>query len=276
MGRLDEKVVIVTGASRGQGAAEARLFAAEGARVALTDIVDAPGEELAATLGEQGHYWHLDVTSEENWTDVTNAVAHRWGRVDGLVNNAGLAITAPLAAMTLEDYRRVVDVNQVGVFLGMRSVVPLMAARAHGSIVNISSIEGMIGIPFTIAYCASKFAVRGMTKVAAIELGILGIRVNSIHPGGVDTDMLRLAGGQADLGEWFAGATPLGRISTPDEVAAMAAFLVSDESSYCTGSEFVVDGGLTAGIGVQALTGRPQEGLQKRKAPTGASQAKAP
>lgn len=255
MGALDGKVAIVTGAARGQGEAEARLFAAEGAAVLLGDVLDDEGAAVADSLREAAVYRHLDVTREDSWADAVAEVEQRWGRLDILVNNAGIARFAPLAMTTLEDYMAVIAVNQVGVFLGMRAAIPLMSGTGGGSIVNTSSVDGMTGMMGVTAYVASKFAVRGMTKTAALELGPVGIRVNSIHPGGVDTPMLRPEGMPAlDLSSVFT-RVPLGRIGTVDDVADLALFLASDRSSYCTGTEFVIDGGLLAGFGMNSFGG---------------------
>lgn len=254
MGCLDGRVALVTGAARGQGEAEARRLAADGAAVVVTDVLDDEGRAVAASIGDRAMYQRLDVTQEGDWQRAVEEAARRFGPVTVLVNNAGIARGAPLAATSLDDYLAVVQVNQVGVFLGMRAVVPPMSAAGRGSIVNVSSVDGMTGMAFVVGYVASKFAVRGMTKVAALELGSLGIRVNSVHPGGVDTPMLRPDGVDRDLSAFFA-RVPLGRIGTVDDVASLVSFLASDESSYCTGAEFVVDGGLTAGFGLHSYAG---------------------
>lgn len=251
MGRLDGKVALITGAARGMGEAEARLFAQEGARVVIADVLDAEGQVLAKDLGDSARYCHLDVTSEEGWTATVELATSEFGRLDILVNNAGILRMSPLAMTTLDDYMAVINVNQVGVFLGMKAATPAMAANGSGSIVNISSIDGLVGMAGGVAYVASKFAVRGMTKVAALELGSLGIRVNSIHPGGVDTPMIRIEGFEPGVvEEMMSQQVPLGRIAQPIEIGRLALFLASEESSYCTGSEFVADGGMTAGFGL--------------------------
>jgi 3alpha(or 20beta)-hydroxysteroid dehydrogenase len=252
MGRLDGKVALISGAARGMGRAEARLFAAEGAKVAVCDVRDAEGKAVAEAIGAAAIYQHLDVTSEDEWAEAVVATTSAFGKLDVLVNNAGIAEAAPLAEMTLDSYRRVTEVNQTGVFLGMRAVVEPMTAAGGGSILNISSIDGMIGMNHILSYVASKWAVRGMTKTAAIELAPRGIRVNSIHPGFIHThlaveDESHLADTHAVLDAHTARLAPMGRTGEPEEIANLALFLASDESSYSTGSEFVADGGLIAG-----------------------------
>jgi 3alpha(or 20beta)-hydroxysteroid dehydrogenase len=252
MGRLDGKVALISGAARGMGRAEAELFAAEGAKVAVCDVRDAEGGSVARGIGASALYLHLDVTSEEQWSEAVSATTQAFGRLDVLVNNAGIAEAAPLAEMTLDSYRRVIDVNQVGVFLGMRAVVEPMTAAGGGSILNISSIDGLIGMDHIISYVASKWAVRGMTKTAARELAPRGIRVNSIHPGFIHThlaveDESHLDATHAVIDQLTARLAPMGRTGEPEEIARLALFLASDESSYSTGSEFVADGGLISG-----------------------------
>ncbi len=248
MGRLDGKVALITGAARGQGAAEARLFASEGAFVVLGDVLDDEGERVADELGGHAVYCHHDVTSEEEWEAIVRAARSRFGPVDVLVNNAGVFKVLGMTTTSIDEYMRIVTINQVGTFLGMKAVAETMIGRRSGSIINISSVAGLIGSAGTIAYTASKFAVRGMTKVAAVELAPFGVRVNSVHPGLIDTMMLREAydlDGTADLSE--AGRrVPNGRMATADDVARLVLYLASDDSSYSTGAEFVVDGGMTA------------------------------
>jgi 3alpha(or 20beta)-hydroxysteroid dehydrogenase len=247
MGCLEGKVAIVTGAARGQGAAAARLFVAEGARVVIGDVLDDLGKELADSLGEAAIYRHLDVSSEDDWKAVVDETVETLGGVDVLVNNAGILRFAALPDMPLEDYMRIVNVNQVGTFLGMRAVAKPMMAAGKGSIVNISSVEGLAGMPYLTAYTSTKFAIRGMTKVAALELGPHGVRVNSVHPGMIDTDMVRDAAGGADIDfSPVAKRIPLKRVGASDEIAEVVLFLASDRSSYCTGGEFAADGGVTA------------------------------
>ncbi len=263
MAELDGKVALLTGAARGQGEAEARVFAEAGARVVIGDVLDEEGEKVAADLGEQACYVHLDVTSEQDWANAVSVATGTFGKLDCLVNNAGILRFVLIRDTSVEEYMEVIRVNQVGVLLGMRAVVPAMQKTGAGTIVNISSVNGFVGLAGTVAYTASKFAVRGMTKVAALELGPLGIRVNSIHPGGVDTPMV-----SPDALGVPAGATaatyrtlPLGRIGRAEEIAELALFLSSDRSSYCTGGEFLADGGMLAGPSssrIQATTSARQ------------------
>jgi 3alpha(or 20beta)-hydroxysteroid dehydrogenase len=247
MGRLDGKVALITGGARGQGATEGRLFAGEGATVVLTDVLDDEGKATAADIGDAASYLHHDVTSEQDWADVVASVKAEHGRLDVLVNNAGIFKVMPMTMTELDDYRRVIEVNQVGVFLGMKAVAEQMVVQGSGSIVNISSVAGLTGSPGCIAYGASKWAVRGMTKIAALELAPFKVRVNSIHPGIIETPMLdelRVLG--PEVMATVSSRVPLGGSAEPIEIARMALFLASDESAYCTGAEFVVDGGMTA------------------------------
>ncbi len=245
MGKLDGKVVLITGAARGQGEAEARLFVDEGANVVLGDILDADGKAVAESLGGAGLYQHLDVTSADDWDSFVAVAVERFGRIDGLVNNAGILFLKPLLEMDVDDYRRVIDVNLVGCFLGIRTVGRELRDGDGGSIVNVSSTAGFQAVPAASAYVSSKFGMRGLTRTAALELGGHRIRVNSIHPGGVDTEMIRSFGERttAEM-DSVHSRVPLGRIGQPIEIARLALFLISDDASYCTGSEFVADGGL--------------------------------
>lgn len=248
MARLSGKVAIITGGARGQGAAHASVFVKEGARVVLGDVLHDDGKAVAAALGDDACYVGLDVRSEEDWTAAVAAATDQFGRLDILVNNAGIAGLGPMAHMTLDCYMDVIQVNQVGVFLGMRTVVPAMVASGGGSIVNISSIEGLAGAPGCVAYSASKHAVVGMTKSAALELAPLGIRVNSVNPGPVDTAMARMAEADGiDVAGLIAAKSPMQRLGTVEEIAKFVCFLASDDTSYCTGASFVVDGGWLAG-----------------------------
>src|SRR4051794_15284585 len=246
MGRLDGKVALITGAAleRGQGACEGRLFAAEGAQVILTDIRPDEGHATAAAIGPAATYMDLDVTDADGWSAVVDDVLGRHGRLDVLVNNAGIWFTGGLLETPPEDYRRVIEINQTGVFLGMRAVAPFMHDQGGGSIVNISSAAGLEGDPRIHAYVASKWAVRGMTKAAALELAPHGIRVNSVHPGLIQTPM---SATEFEPGKDDPGARiPIGRVGQPEEVAELVAFLASDASSYITGAEIAIDGAVTA------------------------------
>jgi 3alpha(or 20beta)-hydroxysteroid dehydrogenase len=247
MGCLDGKVAIITGAARGQGAAAARRFAEEGARVVIGDILDDVGKELAETIGGQAIYRHLDVSSEDDWKTVVDETLEALGGVDVLVNNAGILRFAALPDMPLVDYLQIVNINQVGTFLGMRAVAKPMMAAGRGSIVNISSVEGLAGMPYLTAYTSTKFAIRGMTKVAALELGPHGIRVNSVHPGMIETDMVKDAAGghEVDLSP-AAKRIALRRMGQPEDIAEVVLFLASDRSSYVTGAEIAADGGASA------------------------------
>ena len=252
MGRLDDKVALVSGGARGMGQSHCRVFAAEGAKVMVADILDDEGRVVAADIGPNAVYQHLDVTSEDDWAAAIDAVMDTFGRLDVLVNNAGIAEPSPLADLTLDSYRRVTEVNQTGVFLGMRAAVRPMSESGGGSIINISSIDGQVGMDNLTSYIASKWAVRGMTKTAAMELAPLGIRVNSIHPGFIlthmgSTDEVTPEEVHGRLEVYSARMAPMGRAGVPEEISRLALFLASDESSYSTGSEFVSDGGFTAG-----------------------------
>ena len=250
MGRLDGKVALITGGARGMGKSHVRHFVAEGARVVFGDVRDDQGAAVAAKLGEQScRYTHHDVTSENDWATAVALALEAFGRLDVLVNNAGILTFASIADMPPADFRRVLEVNAVGCWLGMKAVIAPMTRAGGGSIVNISSIEGFTGAAGLSAYSASKFAVRGMTKVAARELAGFGIRVNSVHPGGVLTRMVIDSAGAREDGEAFIKAMPLGRFAEPVEISRLVAYLASDESSYSTGSEFIADGGILAGPG---------------------------
>ncbi len=252
MGRLDGKVALITGGARGMGKAHVRHFVAEGARVMFGDVLDDKGAKVAAGLdGQSCRYIHHDVTSETQWAAAVAAAVDTFGRLDMLVNNAGVLKVAPIADMPLDDFRRILEVNAVGCWLGIKAVIEPMKAAGGGSIVNISSIEGFTGAAGLSAYSASKFAIRGMTKSAAQELGQFGIRVNSVHPGGVLTSMTLGQAAAADPAgaEAFLAAMPLARFARPAEISCLVAYLASDESSYSTGSEFIADGGILSGPG---------------------------
>lgn len=241
MGELDGRVALVTGGARGQGAAEARLFAGEGATVVITDVLDEQGEQTAGELGCE--YLHLDVSSEAEWESVVADTVERHGRLDVLMNNAGIFQPAQLLNTSTELWDRTVAINQTGVFLGMRTAAAAMIEAGNGgSIINTSSVAGLDGVFGATAYGATKWAVTGMTKTVAKELGKHSIRVNSIHPGVIVTDMIdTMIEGNEDK---MASRQPIRRLGTADDIAEMALFLATDRSSYCTGQSFTVDGGV--------------------------------
>jgi 3alpha(or 20beta)-hydroxysteroid dehydrogenase len=252
VGRLDGKVALISGGARGMGESHVRRFVAEGARVVFGDIRDDEGKAVADDLGTEAcRYVHHDVTSEQDWAAAVALTLDAFGKLDVLVNNAGVLTFGRIANMGVTDFRHIMDVNATGCWLGMKSVLEPMKEAGGGSIVNISSIEGFCGAPGLSAYSASKFAIRGMTKSAATELGRLGIRVNSVHPGAILTPMVLEAASAYDVaaGKDFMKAMPLGRFAKPAEVSHLIVYLASDESSYSTGAEFIVDGGILAGPG---------------------------
>lgn len=247
-GRLEGKVALITGAARGQGAAEAILFAQEGASLVLGDVRDDDLQHLGETLTDKGYpvvTRHHDVTSEDDWVQMVSAAEESFGGLHVLVNNAGILSMAGVEDTTREIWDRVVAVNQTGVWLGMKQAIPALRRSGGGSVVNISSIYGLIGSGAAAAYQGTKGAVRILTKTAAVQYAPEGIRVNSIHPGVIDTGMVEEEV-PAEFVPAIVGATPLGRMGKPEEVAACALFLASDEASFVTGSELVVDGGYTA------------------------------
>jgi 3alpha(or 20beta)-hydroxysteroid dehydrogenase len=249
MGKLDGRVVLVTGAARGQGEQEARLFRAEGAEVVVADVLDGQGQDLAKEIGAL--YVHLDVGSEEEWRAAVDAVTEAYGRVDGLVNNAGILSFNSLVDTPLDEFMRIVRVNQVGVFLGIKTAGPRIAAAGGGTIVNTASYTGMTGMAYVGAYAASKHAIVGLTRVAALELAPRGVRVNAVCPGAVDTAMSSPgAGAEGATDALYRKLVPLGRIGRPEEVARLALFLSCDDSSYITGQPFVIDGGWLAGVSI--------------------------
>ncbi|MCE2392763.1 MAG: glucose 1-dehydrogenase [Proteobacteria bacterium] len=248
MGRLEGKLGLVTGAASGIGRATARVFAGEGARLWLADLDADAGEALAEELGGGAVFRRLDVSSEADWSALAGEVEARDGGLQVLVNSAGVMLSGRLEDVSLDDYMRVIRVNQVGTFLAMRAVIPLMRKAGGGSIVNLSSAMGLEGRAGVSTYAASKFAVRGMTKSVALELAEEGIRANAIFPGGVDTPMTRpMQVTERPADDPFLASIPMARIADPEEVARVALFLASDDSSYVTGADLVVDGGMLAG-----------------------------
>jgi 3alpha(or 20beta)-hydroxysteroid dehydrogenase len=242
MARLDGKVILISGGARGQGAAEARLCVAEGARVVIGDVLEAEGRRLASELGNLAAFVHQDVTLESDWQKAIDA-ASALGGLHGLVNNAGIYQPSTLMETGTELFERHMRINQLGCFLGMKCVVPLMERSGGGSIVNISSVAGLRGSPGAIAYSATKWALRGMTKAAAIDLAPRRIRVNSVHPGPIDTEMLKVR--TPEQNQHRVQQVPMKRMGTAEEVASLVLFLLSDESGYITGAEVAIDGGAT-------------------------------
>ena len=254
MARLDGKIAIVTGAARGSGEATARLLVEEGARVVLADILDDRGKPVAEELGAAARYRHLDITDEEQWKEAVAFTLSEFGGLTTLVNNAAVLAVGPIEHTSVEEYRRVLDVNAVGTFLGVRSVIDPMREGGGGSIVNVASISGHHPAEGTAAYAASKFGVRGLTKVAALELGRYGIRVNAVNPAMGNPEMvLESLGLEVDLdamrkrGAVLSGGSHILRRGEMADVASAVAFLASDESSFFTGADFDLDGGITAG-----------------------------
>lgn len=245
MGRLDTKVAIVTGGSMGQGAGIVRAYVAEGARVVIADVAKEEGQALADELGSSAHFAHHDVSDQAAWTALVVDTNERFGPVSILANNAGILRFGTVADMPVSDVELLFRVNQLGCFLGMQAVVPTMKSIGGGSIINASSTEGLGGMANLAAYCATKFAVRGMTKGASHELGPFNIRVNSVHPGMIDTPMTRVHGGDLAM-EYGASKVPLRRVGHPEDVAPLYVFLGSEEASYINGAEIAIDGGVTA------------------------------
>ncbi|PTH13101.1 glucose 1-dehydrogenase [Staphylococcus auricularis] len=243
MGKLQDKVVVITGGAQGMGKIHAKKAIAEGAKVVITDINDELGQKTANSLGDDVLFIKHDVSKETDWNHVIQEVMNKWNRIDVLVNNAGITYNKTIDQISLEDYMKIVNINQVSVFLGIKTVSKIMKSQKQGSIINISSMNGLVG--GAIGYTDTKFAVRGMTKAAAKELSPYNIRVNSVHPGVIKTPMLE----QDDVKEAvkeFEKTIPMRRVAQPEEVSKLVCFLGSDDASYSTGSEFVIDGGITA------------------------------
>lgn len=240
MPRFTDKTILISGGARGQGASEARMLVAEGARVVIGDIRDVEGARLATELGENAQFVHHDVTSEADWTNAVQ-VAKAFGGLHGLVNNAGIFIPKPIMETDVALFEQHMRINQLGCFLGMRAVADLIENSGGGAIVNISSIAGLRGSPSAIAYGATKWALRGMTKTTALAFAPRSIRVNSVHPGFIDTEMLDIR--PTEELQRLVAAIPMGRMAKADEVAELVLFLLSDQSRYITGAEIAIDGG---------------------------------
>jgi 3alpha(or 20beta)-hydroxysteroid dehydrogenase len=246
MGKFDGKVVLITGGARGMGAAHAQAFVKEGAKVAISDILVEEGENLAAELGEQVKFYQHDVTNQAEWETVVDDIENTFGPIHVLVNNAGIVLMKSILDMTEEEYRKVIDINQVSAFLGMKSVLPSMLKTKDGSIINISSLAGFRGSSHgSVAYSASKFALRGMTKAVALEMAREGIRVNTVHPGLILTPMTVQKGAE-EIIEHLSKEIPMQRPAQPEEVTKLVMFLASSDSSFSTGSEYILDGGQLA------------------------------
>ncbi|RXK17504.1 glucose 1-dehydrogenase [Macrococcus sp. DPC7161] len=245
MERLKDKVIIITGAAQGMGKVHAEKILAEGAKVVITDINEELGQTVAKELGDQVLFIKQDVSSEADWKNVVETTMSKFGRIDVLVNNAGITYNKKMSDVSLDDYMKIVNINQVSVFLGMKYVSEIMKEQKNGSIINISSMNGLVG--GAIGYTDTKFAVRGMTKAAAHELSPFNIKVNSVHPGVIHTPMLEQPGVKEAV-EKFKETIPMRRVAQAEEVSNLIIFLASDEASYSTGSEFVIDGGITGTV----------------------------
>ncbi|MCF1592353.1 glucose 1-dehydrogenase [Streptomyces muensis] len=249
---LHGKTVLITGGSRGIGAAIARQVVTAGGAVVIADVLDDDGKATAADLGERARFVHLDVTSEEQWRQAVELAVAEFGTLSGLVNNAGIATAQLLHEESVENFRKVIDVNLTGVFIGLKTAIPVMQRNGGGSIVNISSAAGLMGVALTSSYGASKWAVRGMSKIVAVEQGLSRVRVNSVHPGMIYTPMTAPTG--IEPGEGGYTNAPMARVGVPDEIASAVVYLLSDAAAYVTGAELAVDGGWTAGPAVKPVT----------------------
>jgi 3alpha(or 20beta)-hydroxysteroid dehydrogenase len=245
--RLDGKVALITGGARGMGASHARAMIAQGAKVVLADVLDAEGAALAAEVGDAAHYVHLDVTDRDQWAAAVAAAVERYGKLNVLVNNAGIANFGPIGKFPPEEWDRVIAINLTGVFNGINASVEALKASAPSSIINISSTAGLIGYAALPGYNAAKFGVRGLTKSVALDLGAYDVRCNSVHPGVVATPMTA----ELDTPQKHVA---MRRVGQPSELSNLVVFLASDESSFSTGSEFVADGGETAGLAPGAMS----------------------
>ncbi|MGV9269398.1 glucose 1-dehydrogenase [Kitasatospora sp. NPDC003701] len=254
MNDLTGKTVIITGGARGLGAEAARLAVAAGAQVVITDVLEADGKATAAALGDRARFVRHDVTSEEDWQHVVDFAEAEFGAVHGLVNNAGIATGSLLVDESVDHFRKVVDINLTGVFIGMKTIVPALRSAGGGSIVNISSAAGLMGLALTAGYGASKWGVRGLSKIGAVELGAERIRVNSVHPGMTYTPMTASVGIRSGEGNY--PNTPMARVGEAPEIATAVVYLLSDDASYVNGAELAVDGGWTTGPTVKYVMGQ--------------------
>ncbi|MGK2908268.1 MAG: SDR family NAD(P)-dependent oxidoreductase [Sphingobium sp.] len=256
-GKLEGRVAVITGGARGQGEATARIFAEEGAKVVIADMLEADGQAVAQSIGEAAFFHTLDVSEEDQWEALSKAVTDHFGAPDILINNAGVVHPAGILDLTKDDFERVLRINLVGAWLGIKTLSPAMIARGRGSIVNICSTSGLWGMNGLTAYSASKWALRGISKTAAMELGHKGVRVNAVFPGGINTVMGNVTNEEAsELSKYYVGQA-IQRIGEPEEVARTSLFLASDDASYVCGAEISVDGGMTLGVYTPFLPGAP-------------------
>jgi 3alpha(or 20beta)-hydroxysteroid dehydrogenase len=256
-GKLKDKIAVITGGARGQGAATARIFAAEGARIVIADVLEDEGKSLAREIGAAALFHRLDVSNDKSWNEMLSSVAAKWEAPDILINNAGILHQSTILELKQEDFERVLRVNLIGAWLGIKSVAPGMIAKGKGAVVNICSTAAISGINGATAYSASKWALRGLTKTAAMELGFKGIRVNAVFPGAINTVMNSSNEAQAPAAGKKYTDRPIQRAGTPDEVGRVSLFLVSDDSSYLCGAELIVDGGVTVGTYRSFMPGAP-------------------